>query len=95
MGPAGSASIGDTATKGAATLGGRSPAVLMVRELLYRTCEFNMNNNDNPAESRAIYIETLRIIEKIVTSADGAMSGTAPLDAEPGIPATAQPETSY
>lgn len=55
----------------------------MVRELLYRACEFNMSNNDDPAEARAIYMETLRIIERIVTSSNGAAPGTEPFDAEP------------
>jgi hypothetical protein len=40
----GSESIGENSGHGALALGGRSPAVLIVRELMYRACELSINS---------------------------------------------------
>lgn len=44
------------------SLGGRDPAVLMLRELLYRACELSMNLNLDKEE-------TLKVYDKILSSA--------------------------
>jgi len=83
--------VGDTATRGASSLGGRDPAVLLTRELLYRACEFTMNNNAEPQISREIYLETLKLIERIATSSNQSNSGTIPSSAEPSAPSIFMP----
>ncbi len=50
---------------GAASLGGRDRAVLLGRDLLYRTCEFSLNYRLSKEEAKALYIKTLIHIENI------------------------------
>ena len=45
-------------------LAGRTPAVLLTRELLYRTCEFSQNHQLTKAEALKLYQETLDIVAK-------------------------------
>jgi hypothetical protein len=40
-------------------LGGRTPAVLMTRELFFRSCEFSRNYNLTKAEAYQLYLKTL------------------------------------
>ena len=51
---AGSVSIGDQESIGSMTMGGRSPAVLITSELLYRACEFSNNFNLDKDEAKAL-----------------------------------------
>ena len=66
---------------GAGMLGGRSPAVLIARDLLYRACEFSLNNKLDADAALSLYDKTLQTISTIAVSETGA--GSAPLDAEP------------
>lgn len=45
-------------------LAGRTPAVLLSRELFYRTCEFSQNYRLDKAEALKLYNRTLDIVEK-------------------------------
>lgn len=46
--------------------GGLSPAVLIVRELFYRACEFSMNYDLTKDEALALYKTHLQLVEKVV-----------------------------
>lgn len=56
--------IGETKGQTALALGGRSPAVLLTRELMYRACELSLNLNANKEMSLSIYYRFLQTIEK-------------------------------
>lgn len=76
--------IGSSATRGGVDLGGRNPAVLISRELLYRACELASNINADPATERQIYKDFL---DAIVTISKAQVStGTAALAANPVAP---------
>ena len=47
-----------------ASLVGRSPGVLIARELFFRACEFSRNYELNKAEAISLYKETLLAVEK-------------------------------
>lgn len=67
--------VSETGGTGAVALGGRSPSVLIARELMYRACELT-SNLDLPFETTMrVYERFLVSIEKIVASQTG--SGTA------------------
>ncbi len=51
----GSESIGEDSNTNAVALGGRSPAVLLARELMYRACELTMNLNTDEAKTIEVY----------------------------------------
>jgi hypothetical protein len=78
------AAIGDAASKGSLDLGGRDPAVLITRELMYRACELAANTNADPATEREIYRQFLAAIIEI--SKNHAGTGSTPLAAEPNMP---------
>lgn len=59
------AKIGESTGRGALDLGGRNPAVLIARELLYRACELVINTNANPKTAIAIFKMTMDAIERI------------------------------
>ena len=59
-------SIGEGSTSGALSLGGRSPAVLISRELMYRACELTMNLNTDTKTSVEVYKMFLDSISNIV-----------------------------
>lgn len=65
------ANIGEGNSESALSLGGRNPAVLIVREMLYRACELSMNLNADTDTSIAIYSKFLDSIEKITTVQTG------------------------
>ena len=44
------------------SLGGRTPAVLMTRELFFRSCEFSRNYNLSKAEAYQLYLKTLAAV---------------------------------
>jgi len=63
-----SENIGEGSSQGALSLGGRSPSVLIVREMLYRACELTMNLNTDTKTTIEVYSKFLDSIEKITTS---------------------------
>lgn len=77
---------------GAATLGGRSPAVLIAREVMYRTCEFSLNNDMTPAQALSLYQQALSTVQAIAAAEN--QPGTQPVAEQaasmsgPGAPAT-------
>lgn len=75
-------SIGDTHSKGAVTLGGRDPTVLITRELMFRACELILNTNAEAPDAVKIYAGTLDALLKIVKIHKG--SGTQSITESPG-----------
>jgi hypothetical protein len=79
-----SENVNDGASRGAVSLGGRSPAVLITREVMYRTCEMVMNLDLNKKEALDLYIQTLNLVKNVAQSdtAVGTTSivGVAPVD---------------
>ncbi|MFT5453335.1 MAG: hypothetical protein ACI9N9_002841 [Enterobacterales bacterium] len=67
--------INEGASRGAVSLGGRSPAVLITREVMYRTCEMVMNLDLNKKEALDLYIHTLNLVKSVALSDTG--TGTA------------------
>lgn len=68
---AGVGEIGSSASRGGLDLGGRSPAVLIARELLYRACELASNTNADAATERLIYRQFLDAIVTISKTQSG------------------------
>ncbi len=64
--------LGEGSSEGALSLGGRSPSVLIVREMLYRACELSMNLNADAKTTIEIYSKFLDSIEKITQTQTGA-----------------------
>jgi len=81
VGPKGEQNIGGDVSRGALSLGGRNPGVLIARELMYRACELSMNLNADQVTTLQIYTRFLEAIEKIALSETGA--GTASVSAMP------------
>jgi hypothetical protein len=79
------AGIGEGKTAGAVDLGGRNPAVLVARELMYRACELASNTNADPATERQIYLQFLQAVVSISKAQTGA--GVAAIASEPAAPA--------
>ncbi|MEW6994726.1 hypothetical protein AADZ84_10730 [Colwelliaceae bacterium MEBiC 14330] len=46
-------------------MAGRTPAILMAREMFYRTCEFSTNFGLNKQEALSLYQQTLKIIGSV------------------------------
>ena len=95
------ANVGTTSGRGALDLGGRSPAVLLARELFYRTCELMVNIHADPTTSIALFKATMDAVERIAAleapQADkSTVAASAPPPAVSGLPAglPAQPSTS-
>ncbi len=63
--------VGEGSSEGALSLGGRSPSVLIVREMLYRACELSMNLNTDTKTTIEIYSKFLESIEKITATQTG------------------------
>ncbi len=72
-------SLTDGSSRGAVTLGGRNPAVLITRELMYRTCEIIMNLNLTKEESLKLFAETLNA--SVTISQNQTNSGVAAISA--------------
>jgi hypothetical protein len=90
--PAGGAvGIGENQSHGALDLGGRAPALLIARELLYRACELAMNINADPATEREIYAQFLAAIVEIAKTQQGAGSAALGAEPTPAPPAAATP----
>ena len=69
-----SAAVGGAEDVAAGILGGRSPSVLIARELLYRACEFSLNYRLDRDEAMALYQQTLALIERIAITQTGTGS---------------------
>jgi len=72
-------SLTDSVSKGAVDLGGRNPAVLITRELMYRTCEMIMNLNLSKEEALKLFTQTLNA--SVTVSQNQTDSGAAALSA--------------
>lgn len=46
-------------------MAGRTPAILMAREMFYRTCEFSTNFGLNKQEALSLYQQTLKIVGSV------------------------------
>ncbi|MEH6548342.1 MAG: hypothetical protein V7711_18675 [Pseudomonadales bacterium] len=68
--------VGEQQGDGAMSMGGRSPAVLLAREFIYRACEFSLNYHLSKSEAIALYKVTLDHIVTIV-QADTAAGASA------------------
>lgn len=79
-----SVGLGEESTNGAVDLGGRNPAVLIARELMYRACELASNTNADAATERQIYMQFLQAIATISKGQTG--TGVAALASEPVTP---------
>lgn len=62
--------------KGELALGGRSPSVLIARELMYRACEVTANHNADMKTTLDVYERFLQAIEKMTVTQTEA--GSAP-----------------
>lgn len=58
--------LSDTSGQSGLALGGRDPAVLLTRELMYRACELASNLNANQKTTISIYNRFLRTVEKSI-----------------------------
>lgn len=63
---------------GAGVLGGRSPSVLITRELMYRACEFSMNYKLDKGEALTLYLKTLEQVGAIAAAERSAGTPPAP-----------------
>ncbi|NTS78362.1 hypothetical protein HR060_16030 [Catenovulum sp. SM1970] len=52
-------------------MSGRTPVLLMTRELMYRTCEFTANFNLTKVEAQALYEKTLTLVGNVWTTEAG------------------------
>lgn len=68
-------SVSEGSSRNAIALGGRSPAVLITREVMYRTCEMIMNLGLSKEEALALYIQTLNLV--ISVSQEDTNNGTS------------------
>ena len=75
-----SSGVGEGTSSGALSLGGRDPAVLITREIMYRACELSMNLNTDTKQTIEIYKIFLGFIEDITKSQTG--TGTASVGEE-------------
>lgn len=76
--------VGESAGEGAGILGGRGQAALIVREVLYRTCEISLNYHLEKDEALELYRHTLRAVEAVAKAHLGP--GSAPYDAALDLP---------
>jgi hypothetical protein len=84
-----SAGVGEETTSGAVDLGGRNPAVLITRELMYRACELASNTNADGATERQIYMQFLQAVAAISKVQLG--TGIAAFASEPAAPVLLAP----
>lgn len=74
----GSEGISEGSSQGALALGGRSPAVLIVREMMYRACELSLNlnaDNDETMEIYKLFMEKTKEITSIQTGSGSTALG--------------------
>lgn len=74
--------LGGEQGTGAGILGGRDGAVLITRDLLYRTCEISLNYKLGKDEALALYRETLVAIQKISLGQSG---GSRAIGVQPAL----------
>ncbi len=60
----GSEEVGEKEGSNQAEMSGRTPAVLMAREMFYRACEFSTNFNLPSDQASEVYLKTLEVISK-------------------------------
>ncbi len=63
--------INEGRSQGAISLGGRDPAVLIVREMMYRACELSMNLNADSKQTLEIYSTFMTAIQDIANTQTG------------------------
>jgi hypothetical protein len=56
--------VGNTESSGETEMMGRTPGVLMTRELFYRTCEFSKNYKLSQDQALKLYLQTLNAASK-------------------------------
>ena len=78
---ANSKNLGEESGTGAVGLGGRSPSVLISRELMFRACELSMNLNTDTNQTIEIYKLFLNAISKIVKNENSV--GSKPITLSP------------
>ena len=84
--------LGEQRTLGGVDLGGRNPAVLIARELMYRACELASNTNADGATERQIYLQFLQAVVSISKAQVG--TGAAGLASDPVAPVLAAPPSA-
>lgn len=65
FGPGGGDSSGESENSGEVELAGRTPGVLMTRELFYRACEFSQNYRLTKEEALTLYNKTLDTVSTV------------------------------
>lgn len=87
----GNVGVHESGNTAEAVLGGRSAAVLITRELLYRACELSLNLNMDTQSTLDFYLKALEVVKAIATHQ--AVSGTPPktVNAEANDSGTQQP----
>jgi hypothetical protein len=73
------------------SLGGRSPAVLITRELMYRACELTLNLQATPDLSKEIYWRFLSTVELAIKSQIGAGAQSSSVTSNSNAPLTMAP----
>lgn len=73
--------LNEDASSGSLSLGGRNPAVLITRELLYRSCELSNNLNLPSDQALSLFRDTMEAIVRISAGQTGR--GTTPVSASP------------
>ena len=76
------------------SLGGRSPAVLITRELMYRACEMTLNLQATPDLSKEIYWRFLTTIELTIKSQTGAGAQSSSVTSNSNAPLTMAPSNA-
>lgn len=96
----GSDRVGDSSGQNDVEMSGRTPALLMTRELFYRTCEFSTNYNLTKDEAQALFEKAMdasiagwmaEIAQTTITINDSETNNVAPLSVAPLDSGTADP----
>ena len=66
--------LGDKSSQADISLGGRGPSVLIVRVVLYRSCEMTLNVNAAEEETEAIFFKKLDMLSFIIKGVTGTSS---------------------
>ena len=77
-------SLGANAGQADLSLGGRSPSVLIVRDLLYRSCELTMNISASAEKAEEIFFKTLEVVKVVVNT-----------QTEPGVSSATVSQSSF
>lgn len=79
--------IAETSGSNALSLGGRSPAVLIIRELMYRACELTLNTNSDQNSSIEIYKMFLNFSNDIIKNEHDQGSQSTSIASQDKLPA--------